>query len=320
MSNIFQKKSFWIVTSLVVFVFLVVVFVFSIRLFIGGTKLSEERIYTDEEGLYAEEGGLMAPGGAMEKAETAVGEEEEEEEISQKIIKFGTLNLVVEKVSEAVISITNLVTEKQGFVSDSDIYTSEDETQYGNIEVRVPAQHFEEVMNALKGMAKTVEKESISGVDVTEEYVDLQSRLKNLRIEEEQYQEVLKGAETTEDILKVTDYLFDVREIIERIEGRIRYLENLTDLSTITVYLSEEPRVEVPTAEWKPLTTIKRAARSVIRFFQGLITLLIWVLFYAVPLGIIVWLVVKIVKIIQGRKKGGEKQPKKQPASRKIKK
>lgn len=254
-----------------------------------GVETYSDRDYGDEEAI-------MAPGKEGSSGTTAVNREQE---IDKKIIKTGGLELVVKKVGEVVTQITEMVTQKQGFVSDSNVYTREDKSQYGYITVRVPVKHFEETMNELKAMAEIVEKESVSGVDVTEEFIDLQSRLKNLKIEEEQYQKIVQRAWEIEDVLNATEYLFDTREEIERIEGRIKYLENLTDLATIRVSLSEEPRVEVPVYAWKPLIVIKNALRSMIGFWQVIVNVLIWLIIFLAPLGILVWVIVKIVEKIR---------------------
>ena len=254
-----------------------------------GVETYSDRDYGDEEAI-------MAPGKEGSSGTTAVNREQE---IDKKIIKTGSFELVVKKVGEAVSQITEMVTQKQGFVSDSNVYTREDKSQYGYITVRAPVKHFEETMNELKAIAEIVEKESVSGVDVTEEFIDLQSRLKNLKIEEEQYQKIVQRAWEIEDVLNATEYLFDTREEIERIEGRIKYLENLTDLATIRVSLSEEPRVEVPVYAWKPLIVIKNALRSMIGFWQVIVNVLIWLIIFLAPLGILVWVIVKIVEKIR---------------------
>lgn len=291
------KKLILLIVCLGIVGLLVASFVIALISITGGEK------YTDEdtrlmgmggESYYSEEEAMMAPGKAG-GAETAVGGEQE---IDKKIIKTGSLELVVKKVGEAVSQITEMVTKKEGFVSDSNVYTREDKSQYGYITVRVPAKHFEETMNELKALAEIVEEESVSGIDVTEEFVDLQSRLKNLRIEEEQYQKIVQRAWEIEDVLNATEYLFDTREEIERIEGRIKYLENLTDLATIRVSLSEEPKVEIPVYAWKPLMIIKKAFRAMVGFWQVIVNILIWLVIFLVPLGIVVWIVYKIVKKI----------------------
>ena len=270
---------------------------FVVALILAGTGSNGElSVESYSERDYGDEEAMIAPSKEGSSGTTASSKEQE---IDKKIIKTGSLDLVVKKVSDAVNQITIIAVKKEGFVSNSKIYTSEDKTQYGTITIRVPVKYFEETINELKAIAEIVEEESISGVDVTEEFIDLQSRLKNLKIEEAQYQKIVQRAWEIEDVLNATEYLFDTREDIERIEGRIKYLENLTDLSTISAYLSEEPRIEIPVYAWKPLIVIKNALRSMIGFWQVMVNILIWLIIFLVPLGIVAWVIVKIVKKIR---------------------
>ncbi len=288
-----KKKLTLLIVCLGIAGLLIVSFIIAlISLYTGSSGLSEKDY---SEGKYADE--AMMASGKAESFEATAGSRNKETD--KKIIKTGSLDLVVKKVNDAVNQITIIAVKKEGFVSNSKIYTSEDKVQYGTITIRVPVKYFEETIDELKAIAEIVEEESISGVDVTEEFIDLQSRLKNLKIEEAQYQKILERAWEIEDVLNVTEYLFDTREDIERIEGRIKYLENLTDLSTISVYLSEEPRIEIPAGIWKPLTTIKKAFMAMLEFWQGIINILIWLIIFLVPLGIIVWVIAKIVKKIR---------------------
>jgi len=236
------------------------------------------------------------------RAEKTAADSGNQQQTEKKIIKTGSLNVVVGEIDEAVNQITNIAIGKQGFVSSSNIYTRKDKSKYGTVIIRVPAEFFEQAMEEVKGIAKIVKQESASGRDVTEEFVDLQARLKNLELKEEQYQKIMNRAIKIEDVLKASDYLFDTREEIERIEGRIKYLENLTDLSTISITLTEETKIEVPTSEWRPLTVIKNAFRSMIKFWQGIVNILIWITFLFVPVAIIVWVVYRIVKRVKKRK------------------
>lgn len=224
-----------------------------------------------------------------------------ESETSQKVIKTGRLELEVESVSQTIQEITSYTTNNDGFIADSRVRNYEDGAKYATVIVRLPAQYFEGAMGEFKLMAKSVEEENVSGQDITEEYVDLESRLKNLRLEETQYQEVLKKATKVEDILEVNRYLFSVREDIELIEGRLRYMDNLTDLSTITLQISEETKVRIPTDEWKPLTTLKDAFRGMVVLWQGIINIIIWVVFLLVPIALVVWVVYRLVKKIRNR-------------------
>src|SRR4030066_1077182 len=102
-------------------------------------------------------------------------------------------------------------------------------------------------MNKLRGIAKEVRSERSEASEVTEEYTDLEARLRNLEATEASYLELLTGAGEIPDILLVQDRLSQVRLEIEQVQGRINLLDNLTDLATITVQLtlpaaaSEEP-------------------------------------------------------------------------------
>ena len=139
----------------------------------------------------------------------------------------------------------------------------------------------------------------------TEEFVDIESQLKSLRAQEEQYLSILDKAETVEDILSVTRQLDFVRSQIETIEGRKKYLENLTDLSTITVYLSQEVRVDLPTSDWKPLTNIKEAFRAWVETLQWLLDAAVWIVLFMLPPALIIWLVVwLIVRYVRRRNQG----------------
>lgn len=272
-----KKKAIWLIVCLSVVGLLALSFI--VALISAGTdsQTTETKMYS-ERAMSGDE-------------ELGVGEI-----VDKKVIKTGNLDLVVKKAGEAVVRITGIAIEKEGFVADSNVYTREDKSQYGTITIRVPVERFEETMSEIKNIAELVEEESISGRDVTEEFIDLQSRLKNLRIEEEQYQKIVQRALKIEDVLNATKHLFQTREEIERMEGRIKYLENLTDLSTITAYLSEEPRIEGPAFTWKPLNVIKRALRSMIKFWQTIANILIWLIIFLIPIAIIVFLAYIIIK------------------------
>lgn len=298
-----SRKKLWIVLGviggiLVLFVGIIVVSSLT------SPKVSEVPSYEAEEmvetpSVFSE---LMAPAKEFEaeeaelkeaKPETAAGETELAE---QKVIKTAKLTLIVTKVRDTVSELNSLIVSKGGFILSSSVTTDPDETQSASITLKVPVDKFEETVEDIKKLAKVVEKESLSGQDVTEKYTDLKSQLKNYKAEEEQYLEILKKATSVEDILKVTDKLSRVRGNIETIQGRIKYLESQTDMSTIAVTLKEETKIEIPTKEWRPLTTLKKAFRSWIKFLQGLTNVLIWLIIYLGPPLVIVWIIVRIVR------------------------
>lgn len=197
-------------------------------------------------------------------------------EVDQKIIKTGYLDLVIDFVDETVTKITGLAAGKGGFTQETSVYEREDGTKYGTITIRVPAAEFENTMAEIKKLAVAINSETASGQDVTEEYTDLEARLRNAKAQEAEYLDILKKATTVTDILAVQSYLGEAREEIETLQGRVQYLKNLTSYSTITISLSEDPTIKIPTKEFRPWSTIKEAGRALVAVGQNLIVTGIW--------------------------------------------
>jgi len=115
----------------------------------------------------------------------------------------------------------------------------------------VPSESFSTTMTALRGLATEITSETNSSQDVTEEYTDLNARLRNLEAGEQRYLDLLGRAASIPDILTVQDRLSAVRLEIEQVQGRLQLLDDLTDLATITVQLDLPPlpAEEATTAE-----------------------------------------------------------------------
>lgn len=226
--------------------------------------------------------------------------EDTTETTERLIIKTGSFSVVVLDVNEAINKVADLAVEKGGFLVSSNIYKS-GVSPAGTIIIRIPADIFDEGVNNIKQLGE-VKSESINGQDVTEEYVDLEAQLRNLRVTENQFLEIMKSAYKIEDILAVQRELTNVRDRIERLEGRMKYLKQSADLSTITVHMSTNPDV-LPVVDeedaWKPWGEVKEAIRSLLEMAKGLSYLLIWFVVY-IPLFLLVtlvfWLVYRFVK------------------------
>lgn len=162
--------------------------------------------------------------------------------VERKIIRNATLSLEVEQPANVMPRVASIAELRGGFV-----VTSESRQQTGSdgdrayevitIEVRVPAAQFDAVMNEIRGIGSRVIAEKRTGQDVTEEYIDLEARLRTQKALETQLLEIMKGARAVEDALAVQRELANVRTEVERLEGRRRFLENQSSLSTISVTL-----------------------------------------------------------------------------------
>jgi hypothetical protein len=154
------------------------------------------------------------------------------------VIRSAYLALLVEDISASIAQIENLAGSYGGYVVNSNV-GEENNRVYGNISFRVDANRFNEALQSLRNLAADVRSESTSGQDVTEEYVDLDARLRTLEASEAQLLELMKQAGTVEEILKVQQELVSTREEIETIKGHMQYLEQSAALSYISVTLEQ---------------------------------------------------------------------------------
>ncbi len=313
-----KKAWLWILLSLVVF-FIIATIGIAVMIYwiaqVSNNKTSDSVDYYSSES-YQGEDSLAKEAVVEEGAPEYIGNEDldvvEDKVIStaageiteKKVIKTGSMKIEVEEIDDAGSEITDIAQASEGFVQSANTRTDSDGKQNSTITIKVPADKFENVYEQIKKLAINIEREDISGKDVTEEYVDLQAQLKNYRAEEEQYLSILEKATTIDDILKVTKQLSIVRGNIETIEGRLKYLESVTDFSTITIYLVEEVRVEVPTSKWRPLNNFKTAFSYWVQSLQWLADVLVWAIIFVGPVAILIWLIVWAVR----RKSGKNKQ------------
>lgn len=167
----------------------------------------------------------------------------------RKIVRNASVSLGVEDVGAAVQRVETIAGSAGGFVSESSVFVESPpeplegdtapprRTQSATVTIRVPTSAYASVMNQLRGVAGEVQSESSTTSDVSEEYADLEARLRNLEATEARYLELLEKAETIPDILTLQDRINAVRLEIELIQGRINLLNDLTDLATIVVQL-----------------------------------------------------------------------------------
>jgi hypothetical protein len=209
------------------------------------------------------------------------------------IVRTGDMSLVVEDVVDARDEIAQLATRLGGWVVSSQI-SGEEEEMRGWISIRVPDETFDQAFTELRGLAVRVTSESTSSEDITEEYVDLQSRLKNAEATESEYLALLEKATKVEDALNVYQALTQIRYEIEQIKGRMQYLERTSAMSLISVNLkpvaTAKPLVS-PT--WSAREAFKSAVRGLTAFGQGLGTAAIGAAIFSpiwgTILGVLYW-------------------------------
>ena len=160
--------------------------------------------------------------------------------VERKIIRNAELNLETDAPAEALQKITQIAESNGGFVvestqSSSDVKTTTRDTV--TMTIRVPSAKFNETLEEIRKTGNRVIVETVKGQDVTEEFIDIEARLKAKKALEEQFLEIMKRANSVDEALNIQRQIADVRGEIEQIEGRKRFLENQSALSTIKVKL-----------------------------------------------------------------------------------
>jgi hypothetical protein len=220
------------------------------------------------------------------------------EQTERIVIKNASLALVVDDPSASMANISRLAEEMGGFVVNADLYQqyldSGAQVPRATITIRVPVERLNEALARIKTESnQDPQSESISSQDVTSDYVDLQSRLRNLEATEAQLTEIMEDAYTTEDVLAVYNELVRVREQIEVIKGQIKYYEESAALSSIsTELIASEAAQPLTIGGWEPEGVIKNAVQALINTLQFIVDALIWFILYLLPVLLVLYLIV----------------------------
>ena len=221
-------------------------------------------------------------------------------EVDQKIIKTGSITLLVDSIRYALSNINKIAEDNEGFTQSSNSGDYPTGEKFGYTTIRVPADRYDAVMDQIRAEGIKTIDESTNAQDVTEQFTDLQARLGVARNEEQAYLALLNRSGSVSDLLQVQRELSNVRARIESLEGRIQYLENQTSLSTISVSLQEEASITIPTKPFRFMSTVRDAFHGAISLVQQIVVALVWIVIVGVivgvPLGLIAWIGRKVWK------------------------
>jgi hypothetical protein len=175
----------------------------------------------------------------------------------RKIKYSGVIKVIVENFGKSKDELEELVIKNKGYVAQSEIVNSPGEARGGHWKLRIPVAHFQAVREAIARLGEP-EKNTTDSEDVTEEYYDLIAHIKNKKEEEAGLQKLFQAsAGKLEDILKVRAELTRVRTEIDQHEGRLNALKQLTEMTTLDVYLHDRHTYVPPEAATYG-TTIER--------------------------------------------------------------
>ncbi|MGI9034849.1 MAG: DUF4349 domain-containing protein [Pyrinomonadaceae bacterium] len=232
--------------------------------------------------------------------------------VERKIIRNADLTLEADSPDEAQAKITQIADRNGGYVIESQKQTNDTKatkTDVVTMTVRVPAAKFDESLEEIRKSANRVIVETVKGEDVTEEFIDVEARLKTQKALEAQFLEIMKQARTVNDALDVQSKIADVRGEIEKIEGRKRFLENQSAFSTLKIRLQTPAAFSASSSGF--FYQIKQALASgfnaALSFMLVLITLVVALLPFLIFIALPIYLVIRyFVKKTRKQKSANE--------------
>ncbi|GAB4260692.1 MAG: DUF4349 domain-containing protein [Vicingaceae bacterium] len=209
--------------------------------------------------------------------------------IDRKIIKNATISFQTSSINDT----KNLLVAKTkafgGYIANDNITDYGYQQQY--LEVRIPANKFESFLSSIKASAKKIDHQEINTNDVTEEYIDIEARVKTKKALKDRYVELLNKAQSVKDILEIEREISQLQEDIESIEGRLNYLKNQVAFSTfyLTFYETQSSAFDFGD---KIKDGLKNGWKNLLWFFVGLAH--IWPFILILLIG--VYLLVRLIK------------------------
>ncbi|MBR9923163.1 MAG: DUF4349 domain-containing protein [Bacteroidetes bacterium] len=188
---------------------------------------------------------------AEEQPEAQQVQQEDLPDIPRKVIKTANYRIQVDNLRESINRIERLVESHNGYITSQEESSSNYELD-ASMTIRVPAEKFDQLLEALGGEAVYTNYKRIEAKDVTEEFIDIQTRLKTKREVRDRYVDILRNkAKTVEEVLLAEEQIRVIQEEIEAKEGRLKYLSNRVSMSTINLNLYEPVEYEIEPSTYK---------------------------------------------------------------------
>lgn len=294
----------WIKNNKFTTLLLLIILFLVLRLGVSGSSLpSKSSSSSNSES--AGRGGVPNPALKSQMADTAMmapgAESAPQPEITErKVVEESNVSMVVDDVRGKMDKILDETKKKEGYMVSSTLNQPE-EAPFANLVLRVPNKELRPMLVMLRSLAIKVTSENLRGTDVTDQYTDLEARLKTLETTKAKFEEIMAKAYVVNDIMQVQQQLVYIQDQIDSIKGQQQYLDKTSENSKLTIYLStdEFSLPYAPQDSFRPSVIFKQAVRSLVSALRGLAKAAIWIVVFGViwvPVVIIIYLLKKYRK------------------------
>ena len=208
----------------------------------------------------------------------------------KKIIKSGDMTIEVADIKTAQEKIQNFVKNNKAYIQNERFSNAETQTTL-SMEIRIPNQNFDNLINSFSDEIGSISEKNIRVQDVTEEYTDVSIRLKNKLAYLEKYRDLLKRSASTKDLLEIQEKIRGLEEEIESSEGRLRYIDDQVNYSTLDLTLiREKPRNTVTSKIGFGSRLVDSVANGWNIFVNFLLEIVsLWPFLIIIPIIILFW-------------------------------
>lgn len=235
-------------------------------------------------------------GDMMEMAAMEMPQEDEKQvDNQQKIIKTGNLRFETQDLAETRDRILKALSAANGYI-ENESAGKDYQGNYQDLKLRIPSENFQQALDLISKGVEYYDEKTISQRDVTEEFIDIEARLKAKRELENRYLELLNKASSVKEILEIERELSLIREEIEAKEGRLKYLSKQVSYSTLNVHFYKTSVETGVTKSYgsKIIQALKGGWEGISTFVLGLI--------YIWPFILLVILAIFLIRRWQKRK------------------
>lgn len=207
--------------------------------------------------------------------------------IDPKIQVNGSLSMEVISLDSTIPKVKNIVSINGGRITSSNSGYSNQ--PYVNINILIPSSVFDGVLVDIKQLSSIVTNENIYTNDVTEEYIDIESRLNVMLETEKRFIDLLSNAKNVEEIVQVEKEVMRIRGEIDSLKGRMKYLTTTTENSELNLYIVEEMPISGGD-DWSFSNSLDDSLRNFVSFIKNTADFLIGIIVFA-PIMIILGLI-----------------------------
>ncbi len=224
--------------------------------------------------------------------------------VERKITRDVTMTIVAPNVEEAVSRIEEIIKDSGGYVQNANTW-QENESMQGKLILRLPVNELDDVLPRLEKLGRVIRR-NITAKDITEEYYDATTRQKTLESQEKRLLELINKANTVNEMLEIENELTRIRSQIESLQARLKVLDSLTDLATVTIEVQSPRSISIGETLQEPLgqrlkAGFQRGLNGMINSAEGLIVLLAILIPYTPVLLIAGYIIYRLWKKSRAR-------------------